>query len=121
MSTLRCLEHAANYSNIVADGTYKLNWEDYPIIVVGMLDRMQHFHLLAMCVSTNQRETDYTFVFDSIKNAVTKYCDRAMAPKVLVSDYAYAIRNAFYGVFPSAEKNVICWSHVTRNLNNFNY
>lgn len=121
MSTLRCLEHASNCSNIVADGTYKLNWEDYPIVVVGTLDRMQHFHILAMCVTTNERESDYNFVFNSIQNAAAKYHNRKMDPKVLISDYAYPIRNAFYEVFPSAEKNVVCWSHVSRNLHGFKY
>lgn len=121
MSTLRCLKHAMNCQNIVADGTYKLNWEEYPIMIVGTLDRMQHFHMLAACVTTNERESDYTFVFESIKNAVTEHFNRTMEPYVLVSDAAYAIRNAFYKAFASAQENIVCWAHVARNLNDFKF
>lgn len=37
-------------------------------------------------------------------------------PKVLISDAAPSIMNAFYDSFESAERNVVCWAHVKRNL-----
>lgn len=37
-------------------------------------------------------------------------------PKVLISDAAPSIINAFYAVFESAERNIVCWAHVKRNL-----
>lgn len=121
MSTLRCLQHSMKCNNIVADGTYKLNWEEYPIVAVGTIDRMQHFHMLAMCLTSNERESDYHFVFESIKNAVAEHCNHTMTPKLLVSDAAYAIRNAFYKTFPSAEQNVVCWAHVARHVHGFKF
>lgn len=37
-------------------------------------------------------------------------------PKVLISDAAPSIINAFYAVFENAERNIVCWAHVKRNL-----
>lgn len=37
-------------------------------------------------------------------------------PTVLISDAAPSIINAFYAVFESGERNIVCWAHVKRNL-----
>lgn len=37
-------------------------------------------------------------------------------PTVLISDAAPSIKNAFYAVLESGERNIVCWAHVKRNL-----
>lgn len=116
MSTLRMLNHACNRLIVVANGTYKLVWEDFPIMVVGTIDRLNKFHMLAICVTTNERQSDYAFVFETIKKAVSKHFNHEMQPKILISDAAAAIKNGFYSVFTSANQNVMCSVHVGRNV-----
>lgn len=116
MSTLRMLNHACNRLIVVADGTYKLVWEDFPIMVVGTIDRLNKFHMLAICVTTNERQSDYAFVFETIKKAVSKHFNHEMQPKILISDAAAAIKNDVYSVFTSANQNVMCSVHVGRNV-----
>lgn len=116
MSTLRMLKHAHDRSIIVADGTYKLVWEDYPIMVLGTVDHANKFHMLAICVTTNERQSDYAFAFGAMRDAVLKHFNREMQPKILISDAAAAIKNGFCVAFPSADQNVICSVHVGRNV-----
>lgn len=40
-----------------------------------------------------------------------------MKPKLLISDAAIPIKNGFFEAFPAAKKNVNCWAHVARNIN----
>lgn len=116
LSTLRLLKNAANQSNICADGTYKVVWQHFPMIIVGFVDRQNHFHVIAVCVTSNERTNEYRFVFRTIKKAIETHTNTIFEPNVLISDAAPAIRNGFYDTFETATQNVICYVHVLRNL-----
>lgn len=116
VSTIRLLKNCANRDNACADATYKIVWQNFPIIAVGFLDRLKHFHLIALRLTAKETTNDYSFVFDSIRTAVFNLTGTDFCPKVLISDAAPAIRNAFYGIFESAQQNVICYIHVQRNI-----
>ena len=66
MSTKRLLRLASNSKHICADGTYKLNWHGFPLIVLGTTDLDRHFHSFGIAVVTNETKHDYKFAFDSI-------------------------------------------------------
>lgn len=70
ITTPRLLENARNRKNVCADGTYKIVWEEFPLIVVGTIDRLRKFHMIAMCLTSNERESEYTFVFDLLARAL---------------------------------------------------
>lgn len=67
VSTLRLLENAAKQNNVCADGTYKIVWEAFPLIIVGFVDRRKHFHVICVCLTSNERTNEYRFVFTTIK------------------------------------------------------
>lgn len=48
LSTKRLLLGALNTQFICADATYKLNWQGYPLLVVGNTDQDRHFHNVAV-------------------------------------------------------------------------
>lgn len=121
VSTPRLLKNASNRKNICADGTYKIVWVKYPLVAVGTVDRMCKFHLIALCLTSNERESEYSFVFNTITKAIKKHVPINFKPEILISDAAYAIRNAFYSSFKSAEHNVICWAHIARHINDFKF
>lgn len=121
VSTRRLLKQCAGRQNVCADGTYKIVWQDFVIIVVGFLDRANHFHVSALCLTARERTIEYQFVFNAMKDAVQKLEQADLCPNVIVSDAAPSIRNAFYGSFESARQNVICYIHVQRNISKFKY
>lgn len=116
VSTPRLLCNLTNQTNICADGTYKITWQGYPLIVVGTIDRQKHFHVVAICLTSNERQSEYSFVFETIRKGFKEQTKTDFRPNLLISDAAPAIRNAFYGTFESAAENVICSVHVYRNL-----
>lgn len=121
VSTLRLLENARNRKNVCADGTYKIVWEDFPMIIIGTIDRNRKFHMLGLCLTSNERESEYSFVFETFTKAAKKFVNVDFEPEILISDAAFAIRNAFYASFKSAKFNVICWSHVARHIEDFKF
>lgn len=46
VSTKRLLKNAINADILHADGTYKLNVQGYPVLVIGSTDAMRRFHLI---------------------------------------------------------------------------
>lgn len=76
-----------------ADATYKILWQGFPLIVVGFIDREKHFHVIAIVVTSNERTSEYEFVFRYLKKGIEQQSKQPFLPEVLTSDYAKAIRN----------------------------
>lgn len=94
-----------------ADGTYKLIWQGFPVIVVGTIDVDRHFHCLAIAVTSNETMTDYKFVFKAVKNKLEQLFEFTWDPTVLISDAAPAIQNGFNASFPGKLIRM-CWAHA---------
>ena len=63
----------ANLSDISSiDGTHKLIYEGYPIIIVGMIDQNKSFHPLGFVFSTAEDELGVEFSYKTIKEYVAK-------------------------------------------------
>lgn len=115
VSTPRLLKNVAGQTNLSADGTYKIMWQGFPLIVVGTVDRAKHFHVTGIVVTSNERESEYEFVFRTIKMGVERESQQVFKPEVILSDHAGAIRNGFFKVFGPSQ-NVICSVHLYRKL-----
>lgn len=103
------------------DATYSLNWQGYPLIVIGNTDANRAFYPLIFALTSSESTIDYAFVFKAIQSVVLKICNKDFVPKVLIADGADAINNAFYQSYASAEQNVMCWFHVTKNIRKYKY
>lgn len=69
ISTTKLLSRIAITDRLHADGTYKLNWEGLPTIVVGTTDCAKSFVPIAVSIVLAETREDYKFVFQSIANA----------------------------------------------------
>ena len=68
-----------------------------------------------MAVCSNERESDFLFIFKSISHGVNQLTGSTFTPEVLIADGSDAIRNAFQNFF-NKNKMVTCWSHMRRNV-----
>lgn len=116
VSSKRLLKLAVNSKKIHADGTYKLIWQGYPILVVGTTDMNRQFHYFGVCVSTHEREGDFQFIFKSLKEEVLLLYKEIISFEVMICDAAQAIGNAFHQVFGEDKIVVMCWAHMRRNV-----
>lgn len=116
LTTPKLLKKFIDLKTICIDATYKLNWIGFPLIVLGTVDRRKQFHPLLYACTSHETTTDYSFVFESVKNSIEVFFEASFEPKTLIADGAMAIRNAFYNVFDSAELDIMCFAHVTRNI-----
>ena len=67
---------------VCIDATYKLNWNGFPLIVFGTVDRRKKFHPLVYACTASETTNDYEFVFESVKIAIEIYFE----PKILIAD-----------------------------------
>src|SRR5690606_7853637 len=102
------LIQSASFEHLHADATYKLTWEGFPVLVVGVTDANRSFHPVCVSISSNETTASFQFIFNALKQ-------KDFHPKFLISDAACAIRQAFKTTFNS-EKTVMCWAHVHRNI-----
>lgn len=117
MSSKLMLQNATKSDIIQIDATYKLIWNGFPVFVLGTTDKKKKFHLIAIGVSTNEKQEDFEFMMSSLKTSVEVIIKKIYMPTVLISDAAPAITNAFDSIFMNGKKTkVMCYYHVVSNL-----
>lgn len=114
VSTKLLLKFAIGAKKIHADGTYKLNWHGFPVLLVGTTDMHRKFHCFGVAVSTHERTVDYEFIFNSLKVTVRRLFDEEVKPEILICDAAHSIHNAFKNVFGEDKMIVMCWAHMRK-------
>ncbi|CAF3368535.1 unnamed protein product [Rotaria socialis] len=116
ISTKRLLEIAFISTRIHADATYKLNWQGFPVLIVGATDSDRKLHPFGLAVCSNEEKQDFEFIFKSISNGVEQIVQSKFMPEVLIVDGSDAIRNAFKTIFDN-DKIVMRWAHMRRHVN----
>lgn len=116
VSSLQLLQLAINVNHMCSDGTYKLIWQNFPILQCGTTDMQRHFHPFGLAVCTSETGNDYSFVFNAVKEAVKSIYGVELRPTILVSDAAGAIHNGFKAVFGDDSTIIMCNAHVRRNV-----
>lgn len=71
LSTKKLLGLAGQSRIVHADGTYKLMWQGFPLIVVGTTDANRKFVPTAFAICTGETTADYGFVFKGLQQAYT--------------------------------------------------
>ena len=98
VTTKRLLGLTRNTQHILADATYKLDYEGFPVLTVGTTDRHRSFHPFGLALTTDEQEADFAFMFKAIKDACA-LMDIDYRPTTLIADNAPAISNGFASVF----------------------
>lgn len=121
VSTTRLLENAVDAECIHADGTYKLNSLNYPLIVVGVTDKARRFHLIGLALTKRETKEDYAFVFGAVKNAMFKQLGRSIVAGASISDSSPAIFNGYEMTFDHLTVRIMCWFHVKYNVRKYKF
>lgn len=102
-------------AHLCADATYKVNYQEFPLILIGSTDKHNKYHCFAMAVVTDEKQDTYEFVFRKFKEGMEKKFSIKYDPQTLLADGAMQIRNAFTTVFGSDKLLSICFFHVKTN------
>lgn len=124
VSTKYLLSVAMNSTILHADATYKLNSNGYPVLMVGCSDFNRQFHPLLIGITVTETESDFAFMFTTLKNAISQHHFRLYEPTVLIADSAPAIKNAFIDVFGDTTEDITvinCFTHVIKNVRQRKY
>lgn len=116
VSTKRLLNHCVNEKQLCVDATYKLNWNGFPFMVIGTVDRHRKFQPLCFALCVGETTEDFGFIFKSMVESIKSLFQMDFEPNILICDASNAIRNAFFDIFPSAELIIMCYVHVLRNI-----
>jgi len=83
-------------------------------MLVGTSDADQVFHPFAISVNKGESAGDFEFTFRALKAF-----DPEWAPRILLADGSDAITAGFRAVFGNPELRLMCFFHVTFNLEKF--
>jgi MULE transposase domain/SWIM zinc finger len=118
-STKRLLSLGRYATNCHLDGTYKLVYQGYPVLILGFTDKDHTFHPIALSLSKNERAKDY---YDLLRTVETMMChifgpEVRYQPSILISDASMAIKSGFTKWRNTNEiKMITCWAHVIANI-----
>lgn len=73
------------------------------------------FHLLAVGISTSEKQGDFAFYVESLRVVAMAVTYVPLHIKVLISDCSHATINGFKEIYKDSE-NIICWAHVVMNI-----
>ncbi len=116
LSTKRLLDMIPLSEKASTDGTHKLIYEGYPIIISGIIDQSKAFHPSCFCFSTSEDEGGYSFVFDTVKKYLMNEKNIDYMPDYLVADSSVEITNGFAKIFKHEYVRINCWAHGERNI-----
>lgn len=69
-----------------ADGTYKVNWHEWPVCIPSVTDHDGHIHPLGIAVMSSEAKESYKKGLEATKVSVEKECRAEWSPKHLVED-----------------------------------
>ncbi|CAF1398921.1 unnamed protein product [Rotaria magnacalcarata] len=96
------------------DATYKLTWNELPLLVFGSSDADRHFHPFAIALVSNDEDSIcYKDLFNQLQLISTQENNRPFYINFIMADGAPGIRKAQKDLFPGA-KRLMCWAHVIR-------
>jgi hypothetical protein len=114
ISTRRLLSLARKSRMMQTDGSYKLVWQGYPIILVGTSDVNNTFHPFVLAILKGETEDDYAFAFEAIRQ-----WDANWKPDMLLADGSDAITAAYMKVFGVPVVRIMCYFHVRHNCEKY--
>jgi hypothetical protein len=117
ITTRRLIELSSKFETLLqTDGTYKLLWQGFPVLLLGSSDATRAFHTVGLAVVTQERHNDYAFLFKSIQIARNKLNLPPILESInLMADAAGAITNGFRSAGFTGVRGM-CWFHVTKAL-----
>ncbi|CAF1356324.1 unnamed protein product [Didymodactylos carnosus] len=87
MTTRRLLSASSKSTYLQVDGTYKLNWNDFPLLICGTSDSQLHFHPCGIAlVNSDEAATYYIELFKALKWSVPLVTHQAYVVNYVMCD-----------------------------------
>lgn len=100
------------------DATYKMNYCEYPVVVVGISDRSRAFHLVALFVVSQEIQPIFEAVLLSLKRLFFWVTGQPLRVRYAMADgdqAQYNALNAVFGDFPGFQL-LMCFFHVMEKV-----
>ena len=76
--------------HVLADGTYKIIVEGFPVLTIGTTDRQRSIHHFGYAIVAREKEEDFKFLFNAVKKGVrlilSKCCCCSLLYAVIIYD-----------------------------------
>jgi hypothetical protein len=112
--TTRQLLSTTKYSSILAvDCTYKVTWNNLPLLIFGTSDYKRHFHPISLClVSSDEAASRYKTLFQGLPTWASNINQQTYLISHVMADGAVGITSAM-SVIPQSRR-LMCWAHMIR-------
>ena len=97
------------------DATYKLNWQGYPLLVIGLSDFTKQFHPFGWCLSSGETSKDFEFLILSAKQGLQNIYNIQFLPSFIMGDAAESITNAINRIDSNIGR-AMCWYHMITRI-----
>lgn len=114
VTTKKNMKLAAESEQIHVDCTYKIIWQGFPVLVIGISDLHRSFHPIGAAVCRSETTKDFAFIFTAVQQGLINIFDVYYTPKYVIANAAPAIHNAAKKVFGSDVNIIMCWFHMRR-------
>ena len=106
-TTKKISKRIENDGNVHVDATYRINWQDYPLLIYGVTEPTGKFHLSGVMLASNEKASTWSSLFKALGD---------LSPSVRLADGAKEITNADSEVFGEEGLRLMCLPHVNRNI-----
>lgn len=96
------------------DSTFKLNDNEFPLVVIGITDGAQQLHVLSVSIVSHRTHGMYMKVLHGLKDLVPRVLPQVtLEPAYVMTDAEVAERKALLDVFPGVQP-LMCYFHVKK-------
>jgi hypothetical protein len=94
------------------DCTFKLNDNEFPLVILGVTDGAQQLHVLSILIVSHCTTAVYQRVVQGLKDLVSKVLPKVtFVPAYVMTDVELAERRALLSIFPEAQP-LMCYFHI---------
>jgi hypothetical protein len=96
------------------DCTFKLNDNEFPLVILGVTDGAQQLHVLSILIVSHHTTAVYQRVVQGLKDLVSKVLRQvSFMPAYVMTHAELAERKAILSVFPEAQP-LMCYFHIKK-------
>ena len=97
------------------DGTYRLTWQGFLVLISGIIDAQHWFDLVSLPLVNHEHTTAYLHLFTVLKDTYAEETVRELDPLFMIADGFVAIIAAMRIAFLGCSRGM-CWAHVVNNM-----
>ncbi|CAF1550482.1 unnamed protein product, partial [Rotaria sordida] len=116
ITTRKLISTAPLSGMLQVDATFKLNWNELPVLVFGSSDGNRRFFPYGIAViGTDEAASSYITLFQTVKECVFNVTGLQYNVQYLMADGGKGITTAQQFELPNCRR-LMCWSHAIRKI-----